>query len=349
MRPFVLTRATFAGGQRYAAVWPGDNSSAWSDLRSSIPMLLGMGLSGLGFSGVDIGGFMGAPSAELYTRWLQAGVFYPFMRTHTGAGTPDQEPWSFGTRHEQINRRAIELRYWLLPHVYNEMRQASETGIPALRPLLLEYPEDPDVADLDQQFLFGRDLLVAPVLEEGAAERWLYLPAGEWYDFETGERLAGGDWIRREVTLESLPIFVRGGGFVFTQDVVQHTGEMPAQSLQVSVYPAASSQARLYEDDGETLDYRRGVYRERSFRQERSGETVVIEIGAARGSYQPAARDLILRVRSDAAPSRVLAGAETLPEIAADGDPAALGWRAGGGFVTIRLADGEGATRIVIE
>ncbi len=136
----MLTRATFAGGQRYAAVWPGDNVSDWATSARSIPMLMGMGLSGFAVRGRDIGGFAGAPSAELYTRWLQAGVFYPFMRTHTTFGTPDQEPWSYGTRYEAMNRRAIELRYELLPHIYNVMREASLTGLPALRPLLLEFP-----------------------------------------------------------------------------------------------------------------------------------------------------------------------------------------------------------------
>src|SRR5207245_1092739 len=182
-RPFVLTRATYAGGQRYAALWPGDNISDWTALRATIPMFAGMGLSGFSFVGADIGGFAETPSAELFTRWIQLGVFYPFMRTHTTFGTPDQEPWSYGTYHEALNRRAIELRYELLPHVYNVMKEASETGIPAFRPLLLEYPEDSRIWGRDDEFLFGSDLLVAPVLREGATERDVYLPAGEWYDF----------------------------------------------------------------------------------------------------------------------------------------------------------------------
>ena len=161
-RPFVLTRASFAGAQRYAAIWPGDNVSDWAHLRGSINTLMGMGLSGLAFVGSDIGGFAEAPSAELYTRWLQAGVFYPFMRTHTTLGTPDQEPWSYGAHHEALNRRAIELRYELLPHIYNVMREASLTGVPALRPLLLEFPGDSNTYGIEDQFMLGSDLLVAP-------------------------------------------------------------------------------------------------------------------------------------------------------------------------------------------
>ena len=140
-RPFVLTRASFAGGQRYAAVWPGDNTSDWSSLRQSISTLLGLGLSGFPFVGCDIGGFVGAPYGELYTRWLQAGVFFPFMRSHTSLDSPDKEPWSFGYQYEAINKRAIELRYELLPYIYNVMEQPAQTGLPALRPLFLEFPE----------------------------------------------------------------------------------------------------------------------------------------------------------------------------------------------------------------
>ena len=191
-RPFVLTRATFAGGQRYAAVWPGDNVSDWPAMSQGLAVLMGLGLSGFPFVGTDIGGFAEAPSAELFTRWLQLGVFQPFMRTHTTFGTPDQEPWSYGTRHEAVNRRAIELRYELLPHIYQVMKEASETGLPALRPMFLEYPEDGETYGMQEQLMFGRDLLVAPVLREGATEREVYLPAGEWYDYWTGRPVGGG-------------------------------------------------------------------------------------------------------------------------------------------------------------
>lgn len=338
-RPFVLTRATFAGGQRWAAVWPGDNVSRWADLGASLPLLLGMGLSGFPFVGVDVGGFAGAPSAELYTRWLQAAVFSPFLRTHTTFGTPDQEPWSYGTRHEEVNRRAIELRYRLLPHVYSEMRSASETGVPALRPLFLEFPEDPQTWGNDHQYLFGADLLVAPVLDEGAGERWVYLPAGDWYDFATGERRAGGGWNRVPVTLASLPIFVRAGAFVFQQPVVQHTGEMAGQPLVVSVYPAAISERRLYEDDGLTFAYRDGVFLERTFRQRRGDGEVVVEVGAASGSYRPPARDLELRIRwPGEPPRRVLLGDEELTDV-----ETADGW------VVVRLADRWDSLRVVLQ
>jgi alpha-glucosidase len=347
-RPFVLTRATFAGGQRYAAVWPGDNVSTWTALQATVPMLTGLGLSGFAFVGSDIGGFAEVPSAELFTRWIQLGTFYPFMRTHTTFGTPDQEPWSYGSRHEELNRRAIELRYELLPHVYNVMREASDTGVPALRPLFLEHPEDPRTWSLDDQAFFGRDLLIAPVLTEGATQRDVYLPAGDWYDFWTGRRHAGGQTVRVPVTLASVPVFVRGGAFVFRQPVVQHTGEMPGRPLEVAVYPAPRSEARLYEDDGESLAYRRGEFVVRRFEQQRTATSCTVRVGAADGPYRPAARDLVVSIRWDGVPRTVSVGGRPLART----EPAASGhgWSLGDdGFVRVRLADRWDAFAVTVE
>jgi alpha-glucosidase len=339
-RPFVLTRATFAGGQRWAALWPGDNTSDWNHLRATVPMFANLGLSGFAFVGADIGGFAEAPTPELFTRWMQLGVFYPFMRTHTTFGTPEQEPWSYGLLHEDLNRRAIELRYELLPHLYNVLRESADTGAPAFRPLLYEFPADEATYRREDQFLLGRDLLVAPVLREAVREREVYLPAGEWFDFWTGRPHAGGKAHRLPVTLESIPVFVRGGGFVFRQPVVQHTGEMAGQPLRVTVFPAAQSEAVFYEDDGETLDHQRGVFARRRFSQQRDGARVVVEAGAVEGSYRPAARDLILEIRSDARPARVLFDGAPLP---------ADGWTHEGGFVKVKLPDRPSVIRLTVE
>ncbi len=350
-RPFVLTRATFAGGQRYAAIWPGDNVSDWSHLRSSIPMFAGMGLSGLAFVGADIGGFAEAPSAELYTRWLQLGAFYPFMRTHTTIGTPDQEPWSYGTRHEDLNRRAIELRYELLPHVYNAMHEASTTGVPAFRPLVLEYPEDPRLANLDDEFLFGSDLLVAPVLREAATDREVYLPAGTWYDFWSLRPYEGGRTYRIPVTIESIPIFVRAGAFVFRQPVVQHTGEMRGQPLIVEAYPAERSSASLYEDDGETLDYTRGVFSKRRFTQTHQGDRLVLQVSAAEGTYRPAPRNLVFRLPVREEPARVLLGTAPVPRADAKAtSPQVPSWSLGeDGLLAVTVRDGSEALTVTVE
>lgn len=292
-RPFVLSRASYAGGQRYSALWPGDNVSDWTALRASIPMLLGLGLSGFPFVGVDIGGFAEAPTPELFTRWLQAGVFYPFMRTHTAFGTPDQEPWSYGVEQEEIHRRAIELRYRLLPYIYNVMRESTESGVPAMRPLMLEFPDDGTTYGMDDQFLFGADLLVAPVLRAGLTSRGVYLPRGDWYDFWTGQRFAGGKWINVPVTLSTLPLFVRAGALLFAQPVVQHTGEMPGQPLEVHVFPGGTSERWLYEDAGNGF----GASVRRKFTAREEAGAMVIEVGAPEGAYRPQPRTLRFIVR----------------------------------------------------
>jgi alpha-glucosidase len=345
-----LTRATFAGGQRYAAVWPGDNVSDWGHLRGSIATLMGMGLSGLAFVGSDIGGFSEAPTAELYTRWLQAGVFYPFMRSHTTFGTPDQEPWSYGTHHEAVNRRAIELRYELLPHIYNVMREASLTGLPALRPLLLEYPGDPNTYGIEDQFMFGSDLLVAPVLRPGMTERELYLPKGEWFDFWTGQRHTGGTRIRVPVTLASLPIFVRAGAVLFMQPVVQHTGEMSGKPLRLRIFPAPTAEASFYDDDGETLDYTRGQSAVRRMVYGAADGVHTIEIGASSGAYRPAARSLEVSVPWDGEPKRVVMNDQPVARVAFEAlEAQASGWTINQGAIIVRLPDTFEALRIRIE
>jgi alpha-glucosidase len=346
-RPFVLTRATFSGGQRWSAIWPGDNVSDWDDFRATIPMFSNMGLSGFPFVGADIGGFAEAPTPELFTRWLQAGVFYPFMRTHTTFGTPEQEPWSYGTRLEDVNRRAIELRYQLLPHLYNLFEEASRTGSPIFRPLLYEYPDDPNTYERDDEFLWGRDVLVAPVLREGVVDREVYLPKGDWYDFWTATRIEGGRGIRVPVTIDTVPVFVRAGAFVFRQPVVQHTGEMPGQPLIVSAFPAPRSEATLYEDDGESFAHEKGAFSRRRFEQQRDAAGVRIRVAAPEGPYRPAARDLIVQLPGTAAKRVLVDGAE----VAAlkPGDEKGAGWRLVDGGVSVRLKDRFAAVEVRAE
>lgn len=353
-RPFVLTRASFAGGQRYAAVWPGDNTADWSWLRQSIPTLLGLGVSGFPFVGSDIGGFVGPGSAELYTRWLQAGVFYPFMRSHSELGAPDKEPWSFGYQYEPINRSAIELRYELLPYIYNVMAEANQTGIPAMRPLFLEYPTDEGDAAVDDEFLFGSDLLVAPVLWQGATERTVYLPKGDWYDYWTGRHFAGAGRTNLPVTLESIPLFIRGGAFIFRQPVVQYTGEMRGKALKIRVAPAAESESSFYEDDGATLNYQKNGFMRRKFHQTRSDEAVVIDVSAPEGDYHPTRRDLILELPLETEPRSVSiksSGQESiLGRLEANTfAKSAQGWRYEDGSVTVKDNDRFEAETFIIQ
>ncbi len=360
-RPFVLTRATFAGGQRYAAAWPGDNVSTWTALQGSIAMLASMGLSGMPFVGTDIGGFAESATAELFTRWLQLGVFHPFMRAHTTFGTDDAEPWSYGVAHEIVNRKAIELRYQLLPHIYNVMQEASETGIPALRPAFLEFPSDAGTWDQDDQFMFGAGLLVAPVVREGARERALYLPTGtDWYDFWTGRRVAGGQSTTVPVTLATIPIFARAGAFIFQQPVVQHTGDMRGQPLIVTVFPAAQSAATLYEDDGETLEYRKGNVVRRRFTQSRTADAqgrevrATIDVSAPEGPYRPAPRTLQFAVRWTGEPRAVsvrgASGVTLARRTPEDLERQPDGWAfVDEGIVRVKLPDSFAAMTLVIE
>jgi len=356
-RAFVLTRSSFAGGQRYAAVWTGDAPADWAALRQSVSMLLGLGVSGFPFVGSDIGGFVRMPSAELCTRWLQLGVFNPFMRMHTEIATPDKEPWSFGWRYEAINKRAIELRYELLPYIYNVMQQASETGVPALRPLFLDFPDDKRTANLDDEFLFGSDLLVAPVLWEGADSRGVYLPAGDWFDYWTGKRYAGNATISMPVTLDAIPIFVRGGGFIFRQPVVQYTGEMRGNPLRVLVAPATESESSLYEDVGESLAYRKGDFLKRTFRQTHEAKSLVIAVSAPAGPYRPAKRDLLLETWMDHEPKAVTeqigneaTESETLPRLsAADLAQSPKGWSYADGLLTVKANDPFDPMRFTIQ
>jgi alpha-glucosidase len=351
-RPFVLSRATYAGGQRYAAIWPGDNTADWSALRQAVSTLLGMGVSGFSFVGSDIGGYAHGPTPELFTRWLQVGVFSPFMRVHAETGSPDKEPWSFGREREAINKRTIELRYELLPYIYNVMQQAGETGVPAMRPLFLEYPMEEAAASLDDEFLFGSDLLVAPILREGETERAVYLPKGDWYDYWTGKFYTGGTNIHVPIRTDSFPIFVRGGAFIFQQPIVQNTGRMTGNPLAVLVAAANESEASLYEDDGASLDYRNGNYLKRHFHQTREQNAVTVAISAPEGAYRPAKRDLILQVWADHAPSSVLAGpgpGQKLPHL----EPPALakaprGWSYAGGMITVKDNDSFTATQFTI-
>jgi alpha-glucosidase len=222
--------------------------------------------------------------------------------------------------------------------------------VPALRPLFLEYPEDARTYDVDDEFLLGRDLLAAPVLREGATERELFLPKGDWFDFWTGRHAAGGANIKVPVTLGTIPIFVRGGAFLFRQPVVQHTGQMPGQPLVVGVYPAAESEGSLYEDDGLSLQYRQGAFARRRFAQTRTEGRVVIEVGAPKGTYRPAPRDLLLSIISDQEPKRVLLGTEPLlrqspGELAA----APRGFAVAEGTVTVKMPDRFEAVRVTLE
>ncbi len=262
-RPFVITRSGWTGVQRYAAHWTADNRSDWASLRQTLPMVLNLGLSGIAFTGSDIGGFEGFATGELFTRWLQMSVFFPFCRAHTYLASPDQEPWSWGEPYLSINREFIRLRYRMLLYLYTALWQCTRTGMPIVRPLLLAFQDDPTTHVLDDEFLCGDALLVAPVLEEGATRRRVYLPAGRWYDFWTDALFEGPAWVEAEAPLERIPVFVRAGAVVPTGPEMDYVGQRPTDPLTLHLYPPAEGQEMvsfLYEDDGETPAHQRGEY-----------------------------------------------------------------------------------------
>ena len=294
-RPFVLTRATFAGGQRWAAVWPGDNVSTWAHLRGSVPLLLGLSISGFPFVGTDVGGFVGGATPDLYTRWLQSAVFTPFFRTHTAYGNPEQDPWSYGTRHEAANRRAIELRYELLPHVYTVMEEASRTGIPAMRPLFLEYPRRPEDVGPRRRL----PLRAGPpggARPQGRGREARRLPAeGSLVRARRGKRHAGGRDVVVPVTLDSLPVFVREGAFLFRQPVLQHTGERHGKTLTVQHWPAAAAATgSSTRTRGTASRTGRASFSAGAFASTPSPKGLAVEV-RSEGTYRPAPRAMELR------------------------------------------------------
>jgi alpha-glucosidase len=292
-RPFVLTRATYAGGQRYAASWTGDNSSTWNHMRVSVPQLLNLGISGFPFVGADIGGFVGSPTADLLTRWIALGAFNPLYRNHTDKDTAGQEPWAHGLEHELVRKKFIEQRYLMLPYIYTVAEEASRTGLPMMRPLFVEFPDDKRIAGNQDEFMFGPDLLVAPKLWDQVDAYNVQLPRGTWFDYWTGEKLVlpPGQSTptppRVNAKSGDLPVYVRAGAIVPHQPLVQSTREPPQGPLELRVYPGPNCLGHLYVDDGHTLNYKRGEFLRQDFTCSATEHSVVVELQRAEGSFTP--------------------------------------------------------------
>jgi alpha-glucosidase len=290
-RPFLMTRSGFAGIQRYASAWTGDNRSNFRQYRLTVPMLLNMGLSGQTMVGVDIGGFWSHPSSELMARWIQLGAFYPFSRNHTRAGTPPQELWQFGDEVEVIARRYLELRYRFLPYLYTSLRESCRGGVPLMRPLFLDFPTDhgcfdPDTAE--SEFLIGPDLLVAPVLHRGKRGREVYLPSPcRWYEWWTGRVLEGGKAHPVEAPLDTLPLFVRCGAAIPMGPVAHVTDQVMTAPLTFRVIPDNRINGSLYIDDGLTVGYERGEYSLLQVTGNYGSGDLELEIARTEGSLEP--------------------------------------------------------------
>jgi len=289
-RAFVLTRASFAGGQRYAATWTGDNSSTWDHLRLSVSQTLNLGLSGFAWAGADVGGFTGGPSPDLLTRWSQFATFAPIFRNHSQKDAPRAEPWVHGEEHLAIRRRFIEERYRLIPYIYAVAEHSSRTGDPIMRPLFYDYPDMLETeCDMAMQFTLGRDILIAgSPRPESPRGYQACLPAGGWYDYWTGK--AVDQRVRLELTpsIETLPVFVRAGTILPRQPLVQSLGQRPQGALELHVYPGNDCAGEIYDDDGHSQGFTRGEF----FRQQihcriDGGKTGELSFEGRQGSFKP--------------------------------------------------------------
>ncbi len=265
-RPFVLTRAAYAGTQRWAATWTGDNVAGREGLALTIPTLTNLGVSGFALVGADVGGFVGCPDPDLLTAWMEAGALQPFFRNHSAKEACRREPWVNGDEQLRRRRAAVERRYRLLPFLYTLFEESSRTGLPVMRPLWLEYPADALASASDRAWLLGRDLLVAPRLDARPGPYPVALPAGAWWDVSTGALVEGG----RRADLsppegESLVVLARAGAIVPQAPVVQHTGAAPEGPLTVEVWPGGDCAGSLYLDDGASFAYREGALRRVSY------------------------------------------------------------------------------------
>ncbi len=344
-RPFVLTRASYAGGQRYAATWTGDNTSTWNHLRLSVAMLVNLGLSGFAYAGDDIGGYAGAgPSPELLTRWIEIGAFNALFRDHAQKGKAAQEPWVGSMEQQAIRRRYIEERYRLLPYIYALAEQNSRSGLPLMRPVFLEFPgllgRGDNLGGTADQFMLGPDLLIAPAPElESPYAYSIVLPGPGWFDYWTGQRVVAPK-LEETPRLERLPVFVRPGAILPRQPLVQSTRQIPQGPLELAVYPGADCHGEIYLDDGLSFAYRRGVFLRQNLRCEMKPDAITLEFDAREGSYPPWwSRIEVVIHGMIAAPRRVLLGESEL----------ASRYDAGSETLRVEIADAAGATRLRID
>ncbi len=285
-RPFLLTRASFSGGQRYAAVWTGDNVATWNHLDIANRQCLRLAISGFSFNGTDIGGFVDQPDGELFVRWLQLAIFHPVFRVHSmgnkddgSAGVDeeevklreemnrlDQEPWSFGEPYTKHARGAIELRYQLLAYIYHTFWEHTQDGSPVFYPMSFYDQHDEECLDQIQQFMFGKTLLVHPILRPKAKSQTVYLPKGGWYHIWSGYYFEGRRYVRVNTTLKNIPIFVKEGKVLPVMPVMQYTDEVVPEQIRMHVYyKNGMESSTFYEDDGEGYAYQQDGYTLRKY------------------------------------------------------------------------------------
>jgi len=299
-RAFVMTRASYAGGQRYAVTWTGDNSSTWDHLRLMVHQLINLGLSGFAYAGADVGGFTGGPSPELMTRWFEIAAFTPIFRDHSAKDTPRAEPWVDGPAQLAIRRRFVEERYRLMPYIYALADENARTGDPLMRPVFYDYPQVARAScDQSMTFTLGKALLIAPSPKMESLEAYeVCLPPGGWYDYWTGRSITGaaagnlgGDGashISETPSLEKMPVFVRAGTILPRQPLVQSTSETPNGPLTLDIYPGSDCSGTIYFDDGHSMAFQSGHYLRQSIQcSSVPGGRLVITFAPRQGDFAP--------------------------------------------------------------
>ena len=260
-RPFVITRSAYSGAQRYTSSWTGDNVATWEHLWIANIQVQRMSISGMGFTGSDIGGFAEQPTGELYARWIQLGVFHPFCRTHSSGDHGNQEPWAFDEEVINITRKFVSLRYQLLPYLYTMFWQYIEEGIPMLKPLVYYDQDDTQTHYRNDEFIFGNQILVCPILEPNAVGRRMYIPRGEWYNYWTNEFSVGGREVWIDTKFDEIPVFVKAGSIIPKYPVQQYVGELEFDELTLDLYfKLGKEKSVVYEDAQDGYDYKKGRY-----------------------------------------------------------------------------------------
>ncbi|WP_106496200.1 glycoside hydrolase family 31 protein [Lentibacillus sp. Marseille-P4043] len=297
-RPFLLTRAGYAGVQRYAAVWTGDNRSFWEHLQMSLPMVMNLGLSGAPFAGPDVGGFAYDTNAELLTRWTQVGAFTPFFRNHSAIGFKNQEPWQFGEKYATIMKKYIQMRYEWMPQLYSLFYQASKTGLPVMRPLLMEFPDDEKTYNMNDQFMIGDNVIVAPILVPSVTDRAVYLPAGEWIEFSTGIVYEGAETHLIHAELDEMPIFVKKGSAIMQTEWISNIVKS-SKNITMNVYASDHDESyrfTFYDDDGETFEYEKNAFVELDIEVKSNEDSVEINVLQQKGNLSPAYKEINVNV-----------------------------------------------------
>ncbi|UFH35030.1 glycoside hydrolase family 31 protein [Flavobacterium acetivorans] len=278
-RPFIITRSAYSGAQRYSSSWTGDNVASWEHLWIANIQMQRMSISGMGFTGSDIGGFAEQPSGELYARWIQLGVFHPFCRTHSSGDHGNQEPWAFDEEVIHITRKFVNLRYQLLPYLYTMFWQYIEEGIPMLKPLVYFDQNDTQTHYRNDEFVFGNQILVCPILEANALGRRMYFPQGEWYNYWTNMVVMGAKEMWVDTQFDEIPLFVKAGAIIPKYPVQQYVGELEFDELTLDIYyKEGKEKSVVYEDAQDGYDYKKGRYSLLSFQLTGKSNKLIIQL-----------------------------------------------------------------------